>query len=812
MLNIRNYHSFSTDFVTMDLALGARRIDLTKRFADLKKYYDSPLYKRSLAGRSGSLEQLLGLSDGEELVFEDMAETSYGTEKVKFQERYKGIPIIDEAVVLEEDRKGEFTDSLHGKLVEGVGEDLPDTRPSISAQDALEIAVRWEGDNMQNVKFVEVVDSKLQIHMKPGDDGDSNALIPVLVYVLSYLVENDSKTSRPFYIINAKTGEVITHWQGMDTRFKPRKEEIKGFGGNTKTGRYTYGDDFGPLNTTQTGENACTYDFGNVMVVHVHGKKEGNESFVVDCKVGANDAANGAFSPANDALYFAQLVYSMYTTQYGVEPLKGEKVVVYVHYGIDYDNANWNGKRVAFGDGHKHSFPLVSLDIMGHEVSHGFTEKHSNLIYKAQSGGINEAFSDMAGEAAEEFSGRKVDWFSGKDIRKDEAGMRRLNHPKYDNASVDHLECFYPAMNVHYSSGIFNKAFYLLSNTPSWSIKKAFGVFVRANQLYWTENSTFAAAACGAVGAARDMGLSTKDVERAFQAVGVIPCKETPDVWQKLWTRIEDIQSQRSFVWTIPDGTRDLKLQVMGQANLYVKVGGVASADNYDHKASGENPTISAASPKAGVWYILVRGGSSVSHTLRGTFDGPHSGAPLVKIEIEIPEYDEDYYDYGDDNDEENSEDDSGHYPDEREDKKGNYMTYGGSIDTHDELNKRSNENGTENSESEDEERRPPNQNLVKYGLHIENVSVSIMTVEVSPKSTNKHPDAKYFVLVHPVNITEVDNVFGVFQASGVGYTILKSCYLEATNYVVRLFIFEPYNAEDWDVKVKYITKILPLG
>ena len=787
--------------------MGARRIDLTKRFADLKKYYDSPLYKRSLAGRSASLEQLLGLSDGEELVVEEMAETSHGTEKVKFQERYKGIPIIDEAVVVEEDRKGEFTDSLQGKLVEGVGQDLPDTRPSISAQDALEIAVRQAHDNMQNVKFDEAVDSKLQIYMKPGDDGDSSKLIPVLVYVLSYLVENDSKTSRPFYIINAKTGEVVTHWQGMDTRFKPRKQEIKGFGGNTKTGRYIYGKDFGPLNTTQTGENACTYDFGNVRVVHVHGKKEGNESFVVDCKEGAKDAANGAFSPANDALYFAQLVNSMYTTQYGVEPLKGEKIVVNVHYGIDYDNAFWDGKRIAFGDGNNNSFPLVSLDIVGHEVSHGFTEKHSHLIYKAQSGGINEAFSDMSGEAAEVFSGRKVDWVNGEDIIKGKIGLRWLNNPNRDNKSVEHLECFYPAMDVHYSSGIFNKAFYLLSNTSSWSIKKAFGVFVRANQLYWTENSTFAAAACGAVVAARDMGLSTRDVERAFQAVGVIPCKETPDVWQKLWTKIEDIQGQRSFVWSVPDDTRDLKLQVTGQADLYVKVGDVASADNYDHKASGENPTISVASPKDGVWYILVRGGSSVSHTLRGTFDGPLSGAPLLKIEKEIPDSDED-----------NTEDDSGDYPDENEDKKGNY-THGGSKDIQDILNQTSNENGTEDSGSgesggdgEDEGRRPPNQHNVYYGLHLKNVSVSMMTVEVSPKSTNKDSDAGYLVKVHPVNITEVDNVFGVFQASGVGYTILKSCYLEATNYVIRLFIFGPYNAEDWDVKVKYITKILPLG
>ena len=71
-----------------------------------------------------------------------------------------------------------------------------------------------------------------------------------------------------------------------------------------------------------------------------------------------------------------------------------------VHYGKNLDNAFWNGSFVHFGDGGKTFYPTVGLDISSHEISHGFTQQHSGLIYKGQSGGLNESFSDMAGEAA----------------------------------------------------------------------------------------------------------------------------------------------------------------------------------------------------------------------------------------------------------------------------------------------------------------------------------------------------------------------------------------------------------------------------
>ena len=56
---------------------------------------------------------------------------------------------------------------------------------------------------------------------------------------------------------------------------------------------------------------------------------------------------------------------------------------------------------MVFGDGQTTFYPLVSLDVTSHEVSHGYTENQSGLVYADMSGGMNEAYSDISGEAAE---------------------------------------------------------------------------------------------------------------------------------------------------------------------------------------------------------------------------------------------------------------------------------------------------------------------------------------------------------------------------------------------------------------------------
>lgn len=95
----------------------------------------------------------------------------------------------------------------------------------------------------------------------------------------------------------------------------------------------------------------------------------------------------------------------MYQDWLGAPPLAFQ-LQLRVHYSSGYENAFWDGAAMSFGDGASTFYPMVSLDVTSHEISHGFTEHNSGLVYSGESGGMNEAFSDMAGEAAESYMKR----------------------------------------------------------------------------------------------------------------------------------------------------------------------------------------------------------------------------------------------------------------------------------------------------------------------------------------------------------------------------------------------------------------------
>ena len=175
---------------------------------------------------------------------------------------------------------------------------------------------------------------------------------------------------------------------------------------------------------------------------------------------------------------------------------------------------------MTFGDGATTFHPLVSLDVSAHEVSHGYTEQNSGLVYSGQSGGMNEAYSDIAGEAAEFFKDGTNDFLVGAQIFKGTGALRYMANPPQDGRSIGHASNYTSGMDVHYSSGVYNKAFYLLATTSGWNTQSAFQAFARANRDYWTASSTFNQGACGVQKAATDMGKPVADVIAAFSAVG----------------------------------------------------------------------------------------------------------------------------------------------------------------------------------------------------------------------------------------------------------------------------------------------------
>jgi pseudolysin len=193
------------------------------------------------------------------------------------------------------------------------------------------------------------------------------------------------------------------------------------------------------------------------------------------------------------------------------------------------DNAYWDGAQMTFGDGISVFYPLVSLGVGAHEISHGFTEHHSGLYYWSQSGGLNEAFSDMAAQAAEFYSVGHNSWQIGPEILKGAGALRYMIKPSDDCnggkpgnwCSIDKVSQYKEGLDVHYSSGIFNRVFYLIGSADGWDTKKAFDIMVHANAYYWTANTTWSEAACGVLKAAHDYGYDTAVVKNAFNIVEV---------------------------------------------------------------------------------------------------------------------------------------------------------------------------------------------------------------------------------------------------------------------------------------------------
>jgi pseudolysin/vibriolysin len=311
----------------------------------------------------------------------------------------------------------------------------------------------------------------------------------------------------------------------------------------------------------------------------------------------------------------------MYQRWLGMAPID-RALIMKVHYGNYYENAFWDGSSMSFGDGASRFYPLVSLDLVSHEVSHGFTELHSRLEYRGQSGGINEAFSDMAGEAAKYFDrdGRN-DFLVFADIARSRAAERYMCEPARDGVSIGHASNYRNGMDVHYSSGVYNKAFCTLARSSDWNTRKAFEVFAIANAVYWNATSTFDQGACGVEWAARDQGYAVAAVTAAFAAVGV-KCGGGGNAMLRNGVLITGLSAAAGaplrYAVAVPAGARNLKIAISGgrgDADLYVKFGSAPERTSYDcrpyHYTSNES--CSFAVPSAGTYQVMLRGFSAFS-------------------------------------------------------------------------------------------------------------------------------------------------------------------------------------------------------
>ena len=599
-------------------AIAAQRVDLQRLDATrVNQQYKAVAARVGVAAKAREKHaEMLGLDADSSLRELRTHIDRDGTKHYRYQQTFRGIPVWGEHVVVAETKAGNVR-GLSGRTVGGLAGELPAIAAKLTPGNALALGksaglgnrvgfMRTENEKTEQVIFV--------------DDNDRAHL----AYVVSYFADTarGGSPTRPFVIIDARSGRVLKQWDGLTHALVGT-----GPGGNAKTGQYEFGSGglYPFLDVAQSG-STCTMNNSAVKTVNLNGSTgSGTTAYFYTCPRNTVKSINGAYSPLNDAHHFGGVIQQMYQAYTG-GPALTFQLIMRVHYGTSYENAFWNGSYMTFGDGASTFYPLVNADVSGHEVSHGYTEQNSNLTYSGQSGGMNEAFSDMGGEATEFFWKGTNDFDVGREIFKSANGaLRYMCTPRNDGGSIDHASQYTSGMDVHYSSGVYNKAFCTLAKTAGWGTVKAFQTFAKANRDYWTPSSTFNSGACGVETAAQDLGFNKADVTAAFNVVGVTCAGGggggTPTALTN-GVPVTGISATTgnsvNFTLIVPAGASNLTFTTSGgtgDADMYVKLGSAPTDTSYNCRPykSGNAETCTFAAPSAGTYYVRLKAYSSFS-------------------------------------------------------------------------------------------------------------------------------------------------------------------------------------------------------
>ena len=261
------------------------------------------------------------------------------------------------------------------------------------------------------------------------------------------------------------------------------------------------------------------------------------------------------FTDVNDlvgvsAHWGAEATYDYYLTKHGRDSYDnaGARIVSYTHFDDNFVNAFWGGGRMHFGDGNGTNYgPLVALDVVGHEFTHGVTQYSSDLIYFAEPGALNESFSDIFGTLVEYYiEGSNGDWLLGEDFALSAPPFRSMENPNSRNDPDTYLGNFWAptgpndpdAGGVHTNSGVQNYWFYLLCEGGSGvndngdtytvtgiGIEEAAQIAYRSLTVYLMPTSQYFDARQSSINSALDLfGQNSNQVQavtEAWFAVGV---------------------------------------------------------------------------------------------------------------------------------------------------------------------------------------------------------------------------------------------------------------------------------------------------
>ena len=341
---------------------------------------------------------------------------------------------------------------------------------------------------------------------------------PILVY------RSDVTTAEGVMhvLVNAKSGAVVDKWAEEQT--------VTGSGTGYNVGAVS-------LDTTLSGSTYQLKDpnRGNTYTVDMNNRRLGSGTLFTDAdNVWGTGALSSRQTVAVDAQYGVAETWDFYKDTFGRLGIAGDGTGSYnrVHYGNSYSNASWSDSCfcMTYGDGDGTNYnPFASLDVAGHEMTHGVTSRTAGLNYSGESGGLNEAMSDIMGTLVEFYSNNAkdpADYLIGEKILVDGTPLRWMDDPSKDGNSAKCWSSTVGNLDVHYSSGVANHAFFLLSvgsgahtvngvtyNSPTCNSSTVTGIgnaaagaiFYKALTTYMTSTTNYAAARTATLNAARDL-------------------------------------------------------------------------------------------------------------------------------------------------------------------------------------------------------------------------------------------------------------------------------------------------------------------
>jgi Zn-dependent metalloprotease len=478
--------------------------------------------------------QQIGLGAKEKLVVRDVLKDADGTVHTRYERTYNGLPVLGGDLVVHESKAGK---------TEGVTK---------AVKTAIKVASLKPQVTTAKAEKQALTAAKAAGSEKTTADRAPRKVIwaatgkPTLAYETVIGGLQDDGTPNELHVItDAATGKKLYEYQGIETG----------------TGKTLYSGTVS-LNTTLSGSTYQLTDGtrgGHKTYNKSHTTSSSAGTLFTDADdtwgTGAASSSTTDQTAAADAAYGAQETWDFYKNTFGRSGIKNNGVGAYsrVHYGNAYVNAFWDDSCfcMTYGDGSGNTHPLTSLDVAGHEMSHGVTSNTAGLNYSGESGGLNEATSDIFGTGVEFYAGNSSDvgdYLIGEkiNINGDGTPLRYMDKPSKDGGSADYWSSSVGNLDVHYSSGVANHFFYLLSegsgaktingvsyNSPTYNgtavtgigRDKALQIWYKALTTYFTSTTNYKSARTGTLSAASALYGSTsaeyKAVAAAWTAVNV---------------------------------------------------------------------------------------------------------------------------------------------------------------------------------------------------------------------------------------------------------------------------------------------------